>query len=189
MIRKEVMRRAVIGQRIYEKANMKRITRTGPIPPISGQTIKHRVNDISNFPRFDSDIYRSTNSRNVMDSNRNGSADNLRLLHHRAKEARNRKARALRELEENHPLFDRPLFFLNRYGRIREFCRRVVTSQYGNNKSSTSGSGTLCQTYRILLNNHFVKIVCGISQTSCCLIRNLNNPQFYMTVTVRLYVW
>ena len=58
--------------------------------------------------------YRPVNSSrtNGIESSRTRSADEMRLLHHRAKEAQNRKARALRDLEENHPFFDRPLFFI-----------------------------------------------------------------------------
>ena len=73
---------------------------------------------------------------------RTGSADDLRLLHHRAKEAQNRKARALRELEENHPFFDRPLFILKRNGKIRKFCKMIVSAQYGNSRTSSGNSGS-----------------------------------------------
>ena len=69
----------------------KRLTRTGVMQP--HQIIKNRQSDNA-YPRFDSEIVRSKPV-----GNRSGSADNLRYLHHRAKEARNRKARALRELE------------------------------------------------------------------------------------------
>jgi hypothetical protein len=61
------------------------------------------------------------------------------LLHHRAKEARNRKARVLRELEENHPLFDKPLFIIPRHGKFRQFCKNVVDAQY-NAQDKISGA-------------------------------------------------
>ena len=87
---------------------------------------QQRSNDTLPLPKFDAD-YRSGISSNQV---RTGSADDLRLLHHRAKEAQNRKARALRDLEENHPYFDRPLLLIRRGGRFRKFCKQVVNAKW-----------------------------------------------------------
>ena len=87
---------------------------------------QQRSNDTLPLPKFDADYRPGISSNQV----RTGSADDLRLLHHRAKEAQNRKARALRDLEENHPYFDRPLLLIRRGGRFRKFCKQVVNAKW-----------------------------------------------------------
>jgi hypothetical protein len=33
-------------------------------------------------------------------------------------------------MRENHPYFDRPLFFIGRDSRLRKFCQRIVARRY-----------------------------------------------------------
>ena len=113
-------RRLLIGQRILQMGihDTSRITKSNH--PNLGN-INQRSNDTLPLDPKSTGIDRKSNQ------GRTGSADDLRLLHHRAKEAQNRKARALRELEENHPFFDRPLFIFKRTGRVRRLCKMIVS--------------------------------------------------------------
>lgn len=45
-------------------------------------------------------------------------------------------------MRENHPFFDRPLFFVGRVSRMREFCQKVVHAKYDADDDSGNGKTT-----------------------------------------------
>ena len=63
----------------------------------------------------------------------------IRALQQKRQLAEITRNRIEEDMRENHPFFDRPLFFVGRVSRVREFCQKVVHAKYDADDDSGNG--------------------------------------------------
>ncbi len=69
----------------------------------------------------------------------------FRVLQQKRQMAELARSRIEEEMRENHPYFDRPLFFVGRDSKLRRFCVRVARARYGDggeDNNSQQGANT-----------------------------------------------